>query len=295
MDIPRELYPFEHNWLDRNGQRLHYLDEGQGDLTPVLMVHGNPSWSFYYRDLVKELRTDRRCIVPDHIGCGFSDKPGDDAYNYTLASRVEDLTALVDHLDIPQFDLIVHDWGGMIGMAWAVQNPERVRRIVVLNTGAFVNPKGKTIPPQLRLARDSKVGSLLVRGFNAFSRGATLTCTTRKKLSKEVVNAYVAPYNSWKNRIATLRFVQDIPLSPADEAYALVKQTDEGLNVFADTPMMIRWGMKDFVFDEAFLLEWERRFPNADVQRFDDCGHYILEDAGDEIGPQVRTFLGAPS
>lgn len=293
MNVSRDLYPFDHHYLDRDGLRLHYLDEGSGDATPVLMVHGNPTWSFYYREVVKELRTDRRCIVPDHIGCGFSDKPGDDQYNYTLQSRVDDLTRLVDTLGLTQVDLIVHDWGGMIGSTWAVQNPEKVRRMVVLNTGAFLNPKGKRIPPQLRLARDSKLGAFLVRGFNAFSRGATLTCTTRKKLSKEVIDGYVAPYNSWQNRIATLRFVQDIPLGPKDEAYSVVAATDAALHTLADKPMMIRWGMKDFVFDVAFLEEWERRFPDADVQRFEDSGHYILEDASEIIVPQIRRFLGA--
>ena len=254
--VSPDLYPFDHHWLERGTSRMHYLDEGSG--RPVLMVHGNPTWSFYYRDLVKALRPTRRCIVPDHIGCGYSDKPSDADYNYTLQSRVDDLGALVDSLGIEELDLVVHDWGGMIGMAWACQNPNKVGRIVVLNTGAFHNPKGLSLPPTLWLARNTPVGALLVRGFNAFSRGATLTCTTRKKLSPEVIAGYVAPYDSWSDRIATLRFVQDIPLQP-----------------------------------DAFLAEWERRFPDADVHRFDDCGHYVLEDASEEIIPLVQTFFGA--
>lgn len=294
-DVPHSLYPFEHNWLDRDGVRMHYLDEGSGDAhLPVVMVHGNPTWSFYYRELVRDLRADRRCIVPDHIGCGYSDKPGDDRYDYTLANRVEDLGALVDSLDVAQVDLIVHDWGGMIGMAWAALDPARVRRIVVLNTAAFRNPKGLKLPPSLWLVRNTPIGAGLVRGLNAFSRGATLTCTTRKPMSKELVDAYTAPYDSWKDRIATLRFVEDIPLGPSDPAWDTVVRTEEALPAFADHPKLICWGMKDFVFDEAFLIEWERQFPDAEVHRFADCGHYVLEDAAEEIVPMVRRFLSEP-
>ncbi|MDH3999398.1 MAG: alpha/beta fold hydrolase, partial [Desulfuromonadales bacterium] len=117
-------YPFENNFLDLNGLKYHYLDEGQGDV--VVMVHGNPSWSYYYRNLAKALRDDYRVIAPDHIGCGLSDKPGDDAYEYTLRQRVDDLDALLAHLDVNEkITLVVHDWGGMIGMAYAARYPER--------------------------------------------------------------------------------------------------------------------------------------------------------------------------
>ena len=288
--VSAELYPFGRNGFERNGLCQNYIDEGTGD--PVLMVHGNPTWSFYYRELVKRLSGQFRCVVPDHIGCGYSDKPSDDDYNYTLESRVDDLEALVEYLDLRDVRLVVHDWGGMIGMAWAVRNPDRVKQIVVLNTGAFHNPKGLKLPPPLWLVRNTPLGSLLVRGMNGFARGATLTCTTRTKLSAEVINGYVAPYDSWKDRIATLRFVEDIPLNPGDQAYDCVTRTAEGLSDLTEIPMMICWGMKDFVFDEAFLVEWERRFPNASVHRFDDCGHYVLEDAQEEIGELVQEFFG---
>ncbi|WP_279384383.1 alpha/beta fold hydrolase [Geotalea toluenoxydans] len=125
MDITKH-YPFTGNYLDLNGLAYHYLDEGSGD--PVVMVHGNPSWSFYYRNLVLALRDRYRCIVPDHMGCGFSDKPDDDRYDYTLPRRVDDLERLLDHLQLSKnVTLVVHDWGGMIGMAYAVRHPERIK------------------------------------------------------------------------------------------------------------------------------------------------------------------------
>ena len=285
------LYPFAPHYLDVDGHRMHYVDEGEGEV--VLMLHGNPSWSFLYRDLIGELQRDHRTVAPDHIGCGLSDKPGDRAYDYTLASRVSDVSRLVEELDVRNITLVVHDWGGMIGMAWATRHADRVARLVVLNTAAFPLPSGTRIPGSLALARAPGLGALLVRGANAFSRGAVRRCVTRQPMSDEVAAGYLAPYDSWAHRIAVHRFVQDIPLAAGDRAYAIVQRTADDLERLADTPLMICWGMQDFVFDRHFLDEWQRRFPAAEVHRFPDCGHYVLEDAGEEIVSLVRRFLEA--
>ncbi len=288
-EVSDRLYPFRGHFLDRGGVRMHYLDEGAGE--PVLMVHGNPTWSLYWRRLVQGLADRYRCVVPDHIGCGLSDKPDDARYRYTLASRIDDLEALVDHLELERVTLAVHDWGGAIGFGWAVRHPERVRRLVILNTAAFHLPSGKRVPWQLRLVRDSRLGVFLVRAFNAFARGAAWVGCTRRRMPTEVRDAYCAPYDSWANRIATARFVQDIPLGPGDPAYPVVDEIAAGLVRLADRPAIICWGERDFVFDHHFLAEWERRLPAAEVHRFADCGHYVMEDAADEIVPLVRRFL----
>jgi cis-3-alkyl-4-acyloxetan-2-one decarboxylase len=276
----------------RDGLRLHYLDEGEGE--PVVMVHGNPTWSFYYRNLVDALSGQYRTIALDHIGCGLSDKPDDSRYAYTLESRVDDLETLLDHLGVTRgITLVVHDWGGMIGMAYAARHPERIARLVILNTGAFPLPASKPFPWPLKICRDTKLGAWLVRGQNAFARIAARVGCKRRPMSKDLRDAYVAPYDSWANRIATLRFVQDIPLGPGDRAFELVRKTADRLHTFADAPMLIAWGLEDFVFDRHFLDEWTRRFPSAEVHRFEDSGHYILEDAGDEIIPRIQAFLTA--
>ena len=289
VDISAE-YPFSGRTLDLDGLSYHYLDEGTGH--PVVMVHGNPSWSFYYRNLVLALRGNFRCIVPDHIGCGFSDKPGDHAYDYTLSRRVDDLERLIDHLGIAsKITLVLHDWGGMIGMAYAVRHPERIARLVLLNTAAFHLPKEKKFPLGLRICRNTRVGTVLVRGFNAFSLGASIVGCKKHPMGKVVGRAYRSPYNSWKNRIATLRFVQDIPLHPKDRNYALVSEVAAGLARFADLPVSIFWGELDFVFDTTFLAEWTRRFPKAEVHSYPDAGHYILEDMKAEVVPLIADFL----
>ncbi len=161
--VSKDLYPFVGHFHDRGGLRQHYLDEGQGD--PVVMLHGNPSWSFYYRNLVLALRDRYRVIVPDHIGCGLSDKPDDSRYSYTLQQRVDDLDALLASLGIGEkITLVLHDWGGMIGMAYASRHPERIARLVILNTAAFHLPASKKFPLALKICRDTPLGALLIRG-----------------------------------------------------------------------------------------------------------------------------------
>lgn len=289
LDI-RKYYPFTGHTLDLGGLRYHYLDEGEGE--PVVMLHGNPSWSFYYRNLVLALRGTFRCIVPDHIGCGLSDKPGDDRYDYTLARRVDDLERLLDRLDLGgKITLVLHDWGGMIGMLYAVRHPDRIGRLVIMNTAAFHLPAGKKFPFALRLCRDTRLGAFLVRGFNAFSLAASFVGCRRHPMPAELRKAYRMPYNSWQNRIATLRFVQDIPLAHGDRNYELVSSVASGIGQFRELPMLICWGERDFVFDRLFLAEWQRRFPQAEVHRLADAGHYILEDAAAEVIPLITSFL----
>ncbi len=287
--IPHHLYPFEGRRLELDGLSLHYLDEGQG--SPVIMVHGNPSWSLFYRNLVERLRGGYRAIVPDHIGCGLSDKPPLERYPYTLERRVADLSAFLERLELDRpITLVLHDWGGMIGMAWAVENHQRVARLVLLNTAAFPLPTTKALPFTLALVRNTRLGAWLVRRFNAFSRGAT-TMAVCKPMSRELRDAYTAPYDTPANRIATLRFVQDIPLGPDDPSHAIVTATAARLHLFEKTPTLICWGMRDFVFDRHFLDRWLEYLPHAQVHRFEDAGHYVLEDAADPICDLVAAFL----
>ena len=271
---------------------MHYLDEGPRDAPPVLMLHGNPTWSFYYRNLVIALRDRFRCIVPDHLGCGLSEKPDDSRYDYRAKSRIEDVDTLVKHLDLKApLTLVVHDWGGMIGFAWAVENPSRIKSLVVLNTAAFPQPKDKKMPAALSLVRDSALGAFLVRRFNAFSAIAARVAF-KKPVSKEVRQAYTLPYDSPANRIATLKFVQDIPLSEQDPGYDILINTAKRLHLLKEKPCLIAWGEKDFVFDAPFLNQWIDYFPDAEIHRFPDCGHYVLEDGGPLLIDTIVNFIG---
>jgi haloalkane dehalogenase len=290
-------YPFTPRRLEvRPGVALSYLDEGPRDGEIVVMLHGNPSWSYYWRHLVLALRDRYRCIVPDHVGMGLSDKPDDAAnasprYDYTLRSRVEDLATLLDALGISgPVTLAVHDWGGMIGMGWALSRMPQVRRLVILNTAMFPLPPAKPMPRALSFGRDSALGALAIRGFNAFSAIASHIGVARR-MPRDVRRAYVAPYDSWVHRIATLRFVQDIPLGEGDRAWPLVQQAGKRLHEFADRPAFIGWGLRDFVFDRHCLDAFTAALPKAEVHAFDDADHYVLEDKHAVLVPMIRAFL----
>lgn len=260
---------------------------------PTVMIHGNPTWAFYYRDLIRAINdAGGRALAPDHIGCGLSDKPSEHNYEYTLSQRVADLEAWFDAVGLSDtpVNLVVHDWGGMIGSAYATRHPERVKRLVVLNTAAFHIPTDKRLPFTLWLGRNTRLGQIMIQGFNAFS-GLATRWACMKPLKREVRHAYTAPYHSWETRIATHRFVRDIPLKSSDRAYATVSETQEGLSQLKDKPMLLGWGLKDFVFDETFLRVWRARFPDAECHVYPDSGHYILEDERTDLIPKIVSFL----
>ncbi|QYK07118.1 alpha/beta fold hydrolase [Shewanella zhangzhouensis] len=294
------LLPFRRRFFNHGGHNIHFVDEGpEGDIEPkgtVVMVHGNPSWTLYYRNLIGALKGEYRCIAMDNVGCGLSDKPDDSRYHYTLTSRVGDLEALLAHLNVTEkVTLVVHDWGGMIGMGWATKYPDAIERLVILNTAAFHLPASKPLPLRLKICRDTWLGTLLVRGFNAFAGLASVIGCKRNPMSAQMRRAYVAPFNSWANRISTLRFVQDIPLKPGDTAWDEVSRIEQSLAQFTRVPTLICWGLKDFVFDRHFLTVWQEKLPQAEVHAFEDCGHYILEDASDEVIAHIQRFVAAPA
>lgn len=258
------------------------------------MLHGNPGWSYHYRRLIAALRPRHRCIVPDHIGMGRSSRPLARDYPHTLSRRVQDLSVLLDTV-VPEgpIHFLVHDWGAMIGLAWAVRHPERVGRLVVLNGAAFPLPAGKSLHWTLRLARVALLGPLLVRGLNLFCLGVLRYGVCRAALSPGERAACLAPYRGWSARRAVQAFVEDIPLGPGDAAWSTVQETARALHVLAERPMLIAWGMRDFVFDGDFLAEWQRCFPRAEVHRFPAAGHWVLEDEPEALGSLIADFLAA--
>ncbi len=262
---------------------MAYLDEGHGPC--VVMVHGNPSWSYLYRNLVRELRGRYRCLVPDHMGCGLSDKP--QRYPYGLRTHVDNLEALLDHCGVGRCVLVVHDWGGAIGMGWAGRHPERVAGVVVLNTAAF---RSRRIPFRIAVCRWPLVGALLVRGLNGFARAATVMAV-HGRMRPEIRAGFLAPYGSWRDRVGVHAFVRDIPLEENHPSMVALVEVERSLAGLADTPMLICWGGRDFCFNDHFYHQWRKRFPGAEAHYFPDAGHYVLEDALDRIVPLVSRFL----
>jgi len=284
----RALYPFSSHFARLGEHALHYVDEGPREAPPVLLLHGNPTWSFYWRNLIRGLRDERRVVAPDHLGCGLSDKP--QAWPYRLAGHIENLERLVLELDLRHLTLGVHDWGGAIGLGFAARHPDRVARLIVFNTAAFPS---RAIPLRIAVCRIPGLGALAVRGLNGFLR-ASASMATEKGLAKDVWQGYLAPYGSWRDRVALLRFVQDIPLGPGHPSWDTLLATEAGLSRLQGRPALILWGERDWCFTPAFREEWQRRFPNAEVHTFADAGHYVVEDAAERVLSLTRAFLRGP-
>jgi pimeloyl-ACP methyl ester carboxylesterase len=281
----RDLYPFSSHFFALGPHRLHYLDEGAGE--PLLFVHGNPTWSFYWRNLILGLRDRFRCIAVDHIGCGLSDKPQD--YNYTLAQRIDDLSRLVEHLDLKGATLVAHDWGGSIGLGAVERLPSRFARIVLFNTGAFPPPY---VPWRIAACRTPLVGTGALRGLNAFARAALSMATEKpERMMTDVRAGLLAPYDSWANRVAIDRFVRDIPFSPRHPTWQTLERIEAGLPALAGRPIQLIWGMRDWCFRPECLDRFLQHWPGAEVHRLADCGHYVVEDAHERIVPLMVNFL----
>ena len=285
FDSFKDLYPFTSLYFDLNPYKLHYLDEGEGEV--LLFLHGNPTWSFYYRSLIQNFQGRYRCVAPDHIGCGFSDKPQD--YSYTLTTHIDNLEKLVGFLGLKNITLMVHDWGGAIGMGLAVRKPELIKRMVLFNTASFLS---MDIPLRIGLCRMPLLGTILIRYLNLFVRGVLrFGLKRRKRLTQNVRAGYLAPYDTFENRIANLKFVQDIPMEQAVPSYSVIQYIERNLKQFDGYPILIIWGSEDFCFNVKFLNKWREIFPRAEVREVCNAGHLVVEDASDEIIPWIEGFL----
>jgi pimeloyl-ACP methyl ester carboxylesterase len=290
------LWPFEPRWFDTANGRMHYIDEGPRDGRPVVMVHGNPAWGFLYRNFVRPL-VDAGCraIVPDHLGFGRSDKPSDSEL-YRIPRHMERLDALLESLDLHDAVVVPDDWGGPIGLSWAVAHPERVSGLFILNTYAH-RPRGKIkLPLPLRLFRTSGVGEVLVKGLHMFVRVFLFRVGVmhRERLTVDVRRAYLAPHPTWSSRTGVLVFPREIPASGTGPVAELTGRLERGLEQhFRSKPARIMWAMRDPAFTLAFLELWRKTLPDAQVTQLEDAGHFSQEDAHERIVPELLSFLAA--
>lgn len=290
-----ELYPFESNFLEipkseasADLVRMHYIQEGPTDADrTILCVHGNPTWSFTYRKIVQECSDLQRVIAVDHVGCGLSDKP--QKYPYGLERHVGNLARLIEKLDLKKITLVVHDWGGAIGLGAALKVPERIERLLILNTAAFPPPY---VPWRISACRIPGIGNFAMRGLNLFARAAlTMTLNRLPSLEPAVAAGLIAPYKDWNSRVAIARFVQDIPRRKSEATWQLLNNMEQSLTIFQDRPCRMVWGMKDWCFRPECLERLLKIFPNAKARRLEDVGHYVMEEAADEVVEELRHLL----
>lgn len=288
------LYPFESQFLEiprsessADKVRMHYVDQGDSSDDVILCVHGNPTWSFTYREIVRRFQSEARVIAVDHVGCGLSDKP--QKYNYSLEQHVGNLARLIEQLDLRNITLVVHDWGGAIGLGAALKHPTRIKRFMILNTAAFPPPY---VPWRIAACRIPWVGNWSMRQLNVFARAAlTMTLNRLPILDDAVAAGLIAPYSDWSSRVAIARFVQDIPRRKIHPTWQLLTRIEQGVSIFADRPTRIVWGMKDWCFRPECLQRLEALFPQAKARRLEDVGHYVMEEAAREVSEELRELL----
>ena len=281
----RALYPFESHFFETLEGRLHYVDEGRG--FPVIMLHGNPTWSFYYRNLILAIKGDFRCLAIDHLGCGLSEKPQKGIYN--LKAHIERTCAWIESLNLSAFDLVLHDWGGAIGMGVLHHFKEKVQKVVLLNTAIF---QTEDLPWSIRFCRLPLLGACLTQGLNLFLKGALRTCVN-KALKREIADGYLWPYPTWKSRLSIYEFVRDIPVQQRHSSYNTLIKLQAMLPLLNERPCKAFWGMKDFVFTESYLRKWNQHIPSLGIKKYMEAGHWLLEDARPDVFNDIKAFLAS--
>ena len=279
----RELYPFKSNFFKMKDLNYHYVDEGQGET--IVMVHVNPSWSFPFRDAIKALKKKYRVIAPDHLGFGLSDKPKE--FPYRLETHIDNLEAFILSLDLTDITLLIHDWGGPIGLGFATRHPERIKRLIITNTAAFAMD---IIPWRIAMGKIPWLGKKLIVNLNLFAKAAT-KMTVEKPLSKDVIKGYLMPFQKASNRIAISKFVEDIPMDPEHPSFEVLLRIEHSLWMFREKPVAIIWGMKDWCFSPKFYERWIDIFPQAETLELKHAGHWLFEDANEDIVPFIEHFM----
>ncbi len=291
MEIRDRVFP-EYPYLPRehgvDGVRLAYVDEGDGE--PVVLLHGNPTWGYLYRRFVPPLvEAGFRAVVPDHMGFGRSDKPLHGPY--TLARHVANLEGLLLGLDLREVTLVMQDWGGPIGLGFAVAHPERVKRLVLMNTWAFPIKEGTRLHPLLELFRTPGVGEALVQGLNLFVEGFLPAGIHRKeRLTAELMDAYRAPFPDWNSRVGILAFPRDIPVGaehPSAETMGRIHDRLTNLQI----PTLLIWALQDPAFPRGMIRLWQTIYPHAEIHTLEEAGHYLQEDEPETLTALLLDFL----
>ena len=272
-------FPFEPRYVEAGDVRLHYVDEGPPDAATTLFVHGNPTWSYLWREPIAALSAKgRRCVAFDHMGFGRSDKPPQ-LSRYTLQAHIDNALALIDELDLNDVVLVAHDWGGPIGLGALLERPGGLRGLVLSNTWAWELPS--FVPPFVREFRTEGLGEILALGGNLFVESIP-GGMAKRDTDPVMMDAYRAPFPDYWSRIGALAFQRDIPLTERDRSAPLMGRIHERLQGL-DVPVTLVWGMRDRVFQPVFLEQWRELFPDANVVELDDAAHFVPEDRPDAI------------
>jgi cis-3-alkyl-4-acyloxetan-2-one decarboxylase len=283
-------FPFAPHYFRVNGFDMHFVDEGQGE--PLLFLHGDPTWGYLWRKIVAPLSRDYRCVVPDHMGMGKSGNPRE-PNPYRLHHHSANLEALVLGLDLRNLTLVLHDWGGPVGLFFAARHRSRIKRLVLLNTWAFAPWPGGPLPKLLEIIRSAR-GEKFVLEKNGYLEPALMGTTYHaEQITPAVLAAYRAPFPTPESRLALLCWSRDIPLQESDPSYANMKCVESALPELADILTLLIWGMRDPILPPSVLKMWHERLPNAATVEIEDASHFLQEDAPERILAAIEDFLKA--
>jgi haloalkane dehalogenase len=269
-----------------NGFRMHYADEGKGE--PIVCLHGEPTWGYIYRKFIPPLSETNRVIVPDHMGFGKSDVPQDKPY--VLAQHIDNLTKLLLELDLADITLVGQDWGGPIMFGFAVNYPDRVKRLVIMNTGVGVYPEGtKTwVSDMIEKGTYEKILGNLKKSLPSLLAGGVSKGT---KITETMIKAYTAPFPNRASCKGAMAFPLDIPVGKSHPSAGLMHSIVERLNLLRDKDKVIIWGLQDPVIHKMILEWWRTTFPGSEVHELLEASHFLEEDAPEKIVKIIQKFL----
>ncbi|MBN8694597.1 MAG: alpha/beta fold hydrolase [Bacteroidetes bacterium] len=280
--LNRKEYPFKSNFFETGIGKMHYIDEGEGD--PILFIHGNPTWSFTYRKIIKVLSVKYRCIAVDLIGFGLSDKPFN--WYYKPEHHAKYIAAFIDQMNLKNLTLVVNDWGGPIGLSYAVNNPDNIKSLVLFNTWMW-SVKGYGYYERFSGFMGGKLGRFLIKYFNFFGRSVVPMATGNKaNFPKEMQYHYFAHLETKQDRKGSWVFPKEI-INSSDWLDSLWQKRQ----AIKKTPVLLLWGLKDIAFRKDILKKWEDFFDCSESHEYLDAGHYPQEEKGNDAAERIFSFL----
>jgi pimeloyl-ACP methyl ester carboxylesterase len=284
--VDKQLFPFQSKWIEIDGHAIHYIDENSDAVQTLLFVHGTPEWSFGFRDMLKSLRSDYRCIAIDHLGFGLSDKPK--SADYSVKSHTTRLTKFVGILDLHNITIVANDFGGGIAMGYALGNPGNIQSIVLFNTWMWSLKNDPHFSKPAKMI-DSWLGRFLYKHLNAPVRIIMPSAFgDKKKLTKEIHSHYMNAVPDAASREALYTCALEL-MGASDWWESLWNR----ISLLEDKPFLLFWGMKDKFVPPHVLDKWVKRLPGATVIKYEDAGHFVQEEKADEMDVELRKFLVA--
>lgn len=279
--VDRFQYPFVSRYFEVNRVKLHYIDEGQGEI--LLFVHGTPSWSFDYRNVILALRDRYRCVAIDHIGFGLSEKPKD--YDYSTRNHSQTLETFILENDLKDLTLVVHDFGGPIALNVAIRHPERVKRLVIMNSWLWSSLDDPEFVKFSRILKHPLI-TLAYRYFNFSPKFVLPSSFGDNKLPKQLLSQYTSPFKTSDERNGVLAFVRSL-VADQDWFEGLWQQR----YVISGKPTLFVWGMKDPVIKPHYLGKFQSGFPYAQTVALETCGHFPQEEQPAMVSQAIAEFL----